>query len=64
MPSQRVRLDSYVLADVQASFQMTQQFDLLGRVENLLDETYEDVFGFRTSGVGAYVGIAFRSGAR
>jgi vitamin B12 transporter len=64
MPSQRVQLDSYVLADVQASFQMTQQFDLLGRVENLLDETYEDVFGFRTSGVGAYVGIAFRSGAR
>jgi len=36
----------------------------LGRVENLLDETYEDVFGFRASGIGAYVGIGFRSDAR
>lgn len=64
MPPQRVRLDGYFLANVQVSFRLTQQVDLLGRVENLLDETYEDVFGFRASGIGAYVGIGFRSDAR
>lgn len=64
MPSQRVRLDGYFLADIHVSFRLTQQVDLLGRVDNLLDETYEDVFGFRASGIGAYVGIGFRSDAR
>ena len=64
MPSQRVRLDSYLLADVHALFRLTDHLNVFGRVENLLDETYEDVLGFRASGIGAYAGISFLSGAR
>ena len=43
---------------------MTDRLSLFGRVENLLDETYEDVFGFRASGVSAYIGVGFLSAAR
>ena len=63
-PSQRVRLDNYLLANVNASFEIAERVDLLGRVENLLDKTYEDVFGFRGSGVGAYAGLRFHTYGR
>ncbi len=59
MPSQRVRLDGYLLADVHASFRVAERLTLFGRVENLLDDTYEDVFGFEASGIGAYVGLGY-----
>jgi vitamin B12 transporter len=63
-PSQRVELDGYWLADLNASFRVAPRLDLLGRVDNLFDETYEDVFGFRASGIGAYLGVSFRSDGR
>jgi vitamin B12 transporter len=64
MPAQRVRLDDYLLANANASFALAARLDLLARVENLLNETYEDVYGFANSGIGAYAGIRFHSGAR
>jgi outer membrane cobalamin receptor len=35
---------------------------LFGRVENLLDETYEEAWGFRGSGLGVFVGLSSRFG--
>lgn len=60
-PSQRVVLDSYLLADVNVTVAATRRIDLIGRVENLFDEEYEDVVGFRASGVGAWAGLRFRN---
>ncbi len=56
-PPERVRLDGYTLIGVAASYQLTPGVQLIGRIENLLDENYEDVVGFNTPGVGAYFGV-------
>ena len=62
-PQQRVRLDSYLLADVTARYRIAQRVELFGRLENALDEQYEDVYGFATPGIGAYMGIRFFHGS-
>ncbi|MGI9259323.1 MAG: TonB-dependent receptor plug domain-containing protein [Gammaproteobacteria bacterium] len=56
-PPERVRLDGYTLVGLAASYQLTPAVQLIGRIENLLDEDYEDVVGFNTPGVGAYFGV-------
>jgi vitamin B12 transporter len=56
-PSARVTLDSYILVSLSAAYRFSPNLELIGRIENLLDEVYEDVVGFRTPGVGAYIGI-------
>jgi vitamin B12 transporter len=52
-----VRLDDYLLADVAVSYRVTSTLTAYARVENLLDEDYEDVYGFNTPGLGAYAGL-------
>jgi vitamin B12 transporter len=52
-----VDLGAYWLVDIAASLKLTSQLTAYARVENLLDEDYEDVFGFNTPGLGAYAGI-------
>jgi vitamin B12 transporter len=53
----RVELDDYVLVDVAGSYEIFEGVALVGRVENLLDEQYQEVFGYNTPGIGAYAGI-------
>ncbi len=53
-PEQRVKLSAYTLVDATVRYQLNQHLVLQARLENLLDEEYEDVFGFRSSGFGAY----------
>ena len=52
-----VNLDSYYLASVAVSYRATEQVKVYARVENLLDQDYEDVYGYSTPGRGAYAGI-------
>jgi vitamin B12 transporter len=54
------KLSSYRLVSLSGSFRLTGALELFGRIENLLDEEYEDVLGFATSGIGAYAGIRMR----
>ena len=54
---ERVHLDGYTLVGLAASFRLTPSVQLIGRIENLLDENYEDVVGYSTQGVGAYLGV-------
>lgn len=61
-PSERVTLDDYVLVDLSARYRVGARFDLVARIENALDEDYEDVYGFATPGVGAWVGVRFHAG--
>ena len=53
----RVTLPSYTLVNVGADFRISDLLQLYGRVENVLDEDYEEVYGFRTAGIGAYAGL-------
>ena len=56
-PETRVELEDYVLVNVGGSFKFNDNFQAYGRIENLLDKDYEEVFGFNTQGRTAFVGL-------
>jgi vitamin B12 transporter len=51
------RLDAYTTVDLSAYYDLTDHFQLFGRIENLLDESYEQIPGFAGSGASYYAGI-------
>ncbi len=55
--SQRVTLDDHWLVTAAASYKVAPGVELYGRVENLLDQNYEEVFGFNAAGIAAYGGV-------
>ncbi|HSG64854.1 MAG TPA: TonB-dependent receptor [Gammaproteobacteria bacterium] len=55
-----VKLSGYALVSLAARFRLSGRLELFGRIENLLDEKYEDVYGFATPGVAAYIGLRTR----
>jgi len=52
-----VTLDDYLLVNVAGSYKLDDNFELFGRVENLLDQDYEEVFGYSTAPISAYGGL-------
>lgn len=56
-PAARVELDEYTLVNLAGSYEITENLEVFGRVENLTDEDYEEVKGFGTPGVAGYVGL-------
>ncbi|MEL7543551.1 MAG: TonB-dependent receptor [Pseudomonadota bacterium] len=57
-----VALDEYLVVNLAASYKLTDQIEAFGRVENLFDENYEEVFGFETAPVAVYAGLRFSLG--
>jgi vitamin B12 transporter len=56
----RVKLDDYLLLNWNADFRLTDKVELFGRVENILNEHYEQVFSFVSPGRSAYAGVRWR----
>jgi vitamin B12 transporter len=56
-PSVRVELDDYILVNLAASFDIMKNVQLFGRIENLLDEDYEQVKGYGVPEISAFAGI-------
>ena len=52
-----VRLDAYTLVNLAAEARVTNRVRAFGRVENLLDETYEQVFSFVSPGRSVIAGL-------
>ncbi len=52
-----VRLDGYAVLDLRASWQVSDAFELFGRVENVWDEQYQTAAGYGTAGRGVFVGV-------
>ncbi|AQA19186.1 TonB-dependent receptor [Halioglobus japonicus] len=52
-------LDDYELVNLNASFEIIEGLELYGRVENLLDEDYQEVPTYNTSGSAAYAGVRY-----
>jgi len=50
----------YATANIAASYDLTDQFTLYGRVDNLFDEQYQDPVGFLHPSRGFYAGIKAR----
>ena len=57
--SQIVTLNDYTLINVNANFSATDRLDIYLRLDNLLDDDYEEVFGYQTLGFGASLGLRF-----
>ncbi|WP_396594939.1 TonB-dependent receptor plug domain-containing protein [Brevundimonas sp. R86498] len=52
--------EGFVTANLNAAWTLTDQVSLTARVENLADETYQQVLGYGEPGRSAYVGIRLR----
>ncbi|WP_086607959.1 TonB-dependent receptor plug domain-containing protein [Erythrobacter donghaensis] len=56
----RVQLDDYTLVNLNARVKLTDRLGAFARVENLLDDRYEQVFSFVSPGRSAVVGVDAR----
>jgi vitamin B12 transporter len=56
-PQERVTLPAFTLVRVAASYALTRNIAITGRIENLLDEEYEEVYSYRAPGFGAFAGV-------
>jgi vitamin B12 transporter len=58
----RVTLGEYWLVSAAASWKVRPGLEVFGRVENLLDENYQEVYGFDTARIAAYAGVKITFG--
>ena len=56
-PATRVKLDSFILVNLAGSYQFNDTLVFYGRVENLLDTKYEEIFGYQGSSRAVFAGM-------
>ena len=56
----RVSLRDYMLVRLAGQYNLTPDVSLTARVENLLDQDYEEIFSYRPSGRAFYAGVQAR----
>jgi vitamin B12 transporter len=61
-PESVVTLNDYVLVTLAASYKLTDNLEVYGRIENLVDQNYEEVFSYRAPGLGAFGGLRVKFG--
>ena len=61
-PESVVTLNDYVLVTLAASYKLTDNLEIYGRIENLVDQNYEEVFSYRSPGLGAFGGLRVKLG--
>jgi vitamin B12 transporter len=59
-PDAGATLGGYALLDLTASYRVSAETRLFGRIEHVADRRYETVFGYRQAGRGAFVGLAWQ----
>jgi len=55
-----VVVKAYTVVDVRASYPLTDQIEVFGRVENLFDKDYETILNYGAAGRGAFAGVRAR----
>jgi vitamin B12 transporter len=53
----RVRLPAYTLVNLGADYRVNDMWQVYGRVENLFNSKYEEVYTIRSSGIAFYAGL-------
>jgi len=53
-------LDSYTLVNLNISYQLNDQWQLYGKLENAFDEDYQLAYGYNTQGRAAFLAIRYR----
>jgi len=56
-PARRVELDEYHLVNLAASYDISKNIQVYGRIENLADESYEEVKGYGKPGISVFGGL-------
>ena len=56
-PFQREKLDAYTLLSLSGHYTLNKRVTLTARLENLLDDDYEQVYGYASPGFAAYMGV-------
>ncbi|MCK5640305.1 MAG: TonB-dependent receptor, partial [Gammaproteobacteria bacterium] len=55
-----IKLNTYTLLNLTGSLQLSDEYSLNARIENLLDEEYELVSGYGTAGRSAYISLQYK----
>lgn len=58
-----VSLADFTLVGISADWRVLPHVAVFGRIDNLVDERYEEVLGYRGQGLGAFLGLRFETGA-
>ena len=58
-PSQIVALSNHTLVNINLNYSATEKFEMYLKLENALNENYEEVFGYQTLGFGASLGLRY-----
>jgi vitamin B12 transporter len=56
-PPTRVKLSKYTLVNLAASYDLTPHLQAFGRLDNLLNEDYEEIRGYGTPGRSVFAGL-------
>ncbi len=56
-PAPRVRLKEYTVVNFAASFAFSKNLELTGRVDNMVDEDYQEVYSYGSVPLSVYAGI-------
>lgn len=51
------KMKDYLLVNLAASYNVTKNLQVFGRIDNLFDRQYEEVAGYGTPGIGTYGGV-------
>lgn len=60
MPDSGGEREGFVTANLNATWRLTERVELTGRIENLADETYEQLLGYGEPGRSGFVGVRLR----
>ncbi len=58
-----VTLHGFVLLNLAASYKVHDNVEIYGRIDNVLNQKYQEVFSFGTPGIGAFAGVRVRFAA-
>ena len=58
--SDRSELDAWTRIDINARYDLSDSFELFGRIENLFDTHYQQILGYGTPGRSGFVGARWR----
>ncbi len=56
-PRTRVTLDDYTLISVSGSYDISDNLQWSGRIENAANEDYQEIFSYNSPGIAAYTGL-------
>ena len=56
----RATLDDYTLLRLTGQYRLSDVVEVFGRVENVLDQDYREIYGIATPGLAAYAGVRLR----